>query len=114
MGRTRVDDLCAAALVGSPSCQPHGIGDLKLFEPETVRAAPSGRWSLAADGCASTSSDPACCFCAVWGPGEPRGVAVANVRTHWFGHAHPPNRVPLLRILMRWTACSLAIYATPP
>ena len=50
-------------------------------EAETVRAAPSGRWILAADGCASTSSDPACCFCAVWGPGEPRGVAVAM-----FGH----------------------------
>ncbi len=46
-------------------------------EAETFRAAPSGRWILAADGCASTSSDPACCFCAVWGPGEPRGVAVA-------------------------------------
>ncbi len=27
MDRTRVDDLCAAALLGSPSCQPHGIGD---------------------------------------------------------------------------------------
>lgn len=26
MDRTRVDDLCAAALLGSPSCQPHGIG----------------------------------------------------------------------------------------
>jgi hypothetical protein len=41
----------------------------------------SGRWILAADGCASTSSDPAYCSCAVWGPGEPRGVAVAM-----FGH----------------------------
>jgi hypothetical protein len=50
-------------------------------EAETFRAAPSGRWILAADGCASTSSDPACCFCAVWGPGGPRGVAVAM-----FGH----------------------------
>jgi hypothetical protein len=50
-------------------------------EAETFRAAPSGRWILAADGCASTSSDPACCFCAVWAPGGPRGVAVAM-----FGH----------------------------
>ena len=48
---------------------------------ETFRAAPSGRRILAADGCASTSSDPAYCFCAVWGPGGPRGVAVAM-----FGH----------------------------
>jgi hypothetical protein len=51
-------------------------------EAETFRAAPSGRWILAADGCASTSSDPAaCCFCAVWASGGPRGVAVAM-----FGH----------------------------
>jgi hypothetical protein len=48
---------------------------------ETVRAAPSGRRILAADGCASTSSGPAYCFCAVWGPGGPKGVAVAM-----FGH----------------------------
>ena len=48
---------------------------------ETFRAAPSGRWILAADGCASTSSDPAYCFCAVLGPGGPRRVAVAM-----FGH----------------------------
>jgi len=32
---------------------------------------------LAADGCASSSSNPACCFCAVWALGGPRGVAVA-------------------------------------
>jgi hypothetical protein len=50
-------------------------------EAETVRAAPSGRWILAADGCVSTSSDPAYCSCAVWGPGEAGGVAVAM-----FGH----------------------------
>ena len=37
-------------------------------EAETFRAAPSGRLILAADGCASTSSDPAYCYCAVWGP----------------------------------------------
>ena len=39
---------------------------------ETFRAAPSGRRILAADGCASTSSGPAYCFCAFWGPGGPR------------------------------------------
>ena len=51
-------------------------------EAEIFRAAPSGRRILAADGCASTSSDPACCFCAhSLCPGGPRGVAVAM-----FGH----------------------------
>jgi hypothetical protein len=37
-------------------------------EAETFRAAPSGRRMLAADGCASSLSNPACCFCAVWAP----------------------------------------------
>ena len=32
---------------------------------------------LAADGCASSLSNPACCFCAAWARGGPRGVAVA-------------------------------------
>ncbi len=32
---------------------------------------------LAADGCASSLSNPACCFCGVWARGGPRGVAVA-------------------------------------
>jgi len=27
---------------------------------------------LTADGCASSSRNPACCFCAVWVPGGPR------------------------------------------
>jgi len=36
---------------------------------------------LAADGCASTSSDPAYCFYAIWAHGVPRGVAGAM-----FGH----------------------------
>ena len=61
---------------------PRRCPECKLAAPrQTFRAAPSGRWILAADGCASTSSDPACCFCAVWAPGGPRGVAVAM-----FGH----------------------------
>src|SRR5580704_7672016 len=37
-------------------------------EAETFRAAPSGRRILAADGCASSLSNPACCFSAVWVP----------------------------------------------
>ena len=31
---------------------------------------------LVMGGCASNSFNPACCFCAVWAPGGPRGVAV--------------------------------------
>ena len=50
-------------------------------EAETLRAAPSERRILAADGCASSLSNPACCFYAVRAPGRPRGVAVAM-----FGH----------------------------
>jgi len=62
---------------------PRRCPECELAAPgaETFRAAPSGRWILAADGCASASSDPAYCFCAVWAPGGPRGVAVAM-----FGH----------------------------
>ena len=37
-------------------------------EAETFRAAPSGRRILSADGCASSSSNPACCFAAAWIP----------------------------------------------
>ena len=37
---------------------------------------------LAADGCASSSSNLACCFCGVWAPRRAEGVAVAM-----FGHA---------------------------
>jgi hypothetical protein len=33
---------------------------------------------LAADGCASSSSYPACCFCGVWAPRRAEGVAVAT------------------------------------
>jgi hypothetical protein len=40
-------------------------------EAGTFRAAPPGRRILAADGCPSTSSDPARCSYAVWAPGEP-------------------------------------------
>jgi len=43
MDRTRMDDLCAAAPLGSPSCQPYGFGDLlgpaacRPTEPITLR-----------------------------------------------------------------------------
>ena len=50
-------------------------------EAETFRAAPSGRRVLAADGFASSLSNPACCLCAVSASGGPRAVAVAM-----FGH----------------------------
>jgi hypothetical protein len=42
---------------------------------------------LAADGCASSSGNPACCFCGVWAPAG-RGSGGRHVRTHWFGHAY--------------------------
>ena len=35
---------------------------------------------LAADGCASSSGNPACCFCSVRAPGGP-GVAIATSGT---------------------------------
>jgi hypothetical protein len=76
---------------GSGSFQVPGSGPMprrcpgmqaRRTEAETFRAAPSGRRILAADGCASSLSNPAaCCFCAVSAPGGPRGVAVAM-----FGH----------------------------
>ena len=37
-------------------------------EAETFRAAPSGRRIPTAEGCASSLSNPACCFSAVWPP----------------------------------------------
>jgi hypothetical protein len=43
---------------------------------------------LAADGCASSSSDPACCFCGVWAPGGPREWRSPCSGSHSFGHAH--------------------------
>jgi hypothetical protein len=33
MDLTRVIDLCAAAPLGSPTCQPRGIGDMGAFDP---------------------------------------------------------------------------------
>jgi hypothetical protein len=43
---------------------------------------------LAADGCASRSGNPACCFCGVWAPGRAEGVAVVMSGSYWFRHAH--------------------------
>jgi len=45
---------------------------------------------LAADGCASSSGNPACCFCGVWVPGGPREWRSPCSGFHWFGHAHLP------------------------
>ena len=50
-------------------------------EAETFRAAPSGRWILAADGCASTSGDPGVLLLRRLGFRRAGGVAVAT-----FGH----------------------------
>jgi hypothetical protein len=64
---------------------------------------------LAADGCASSSSNPACCFCGAWAP-RAEGVAVAMFGSHWFGHAHlSDERALLLHMLMRRSACTFAI-----
>jgi hypothetical protein len=55
----------------SPECE--------LATPRQRPSAPrsQGGRLLAADGCASSLSNPACCFCGVWARGGPRGVAVA-------------------------------------
>jgi hypothetical protein len=45
---------------------------------------------LAADVCASSSSNPACCFCGVWAPGGPREWRSPCSGSHSFGHAHLP------------------------
>jgi hypothetical protein len=58
-------------------------------EAGTFRSAPSGIRILAADGWASSSSNPACCFCAVW-PRRAEEGGGGHVRTRWFGHAHLP------------------------
>ena len=49
-------------------------------EAETFRAAPSGRWILAADGCVHLER-PGVLLLRRLGPGGPRGVAVVM-----FGH----------------------------
>ena len=51
--------------------------------------APSARRMLAVDGCMSNSSNPACCFCAIWVPRPAEGAAVAMFG-HWLGHDHLP------------------------
>ena len=40
---------------------------------------------LAADVCASSSSNPACCFCGVWAPGGPREWRSPCSGSHSFG-----------------------------
>jgi hypothetical protein len=63
-----------------------------LYRAETFTAGPAGRRMLAMDGCASSSSDTACCFCVVRALGGLRGVAVAMFGPTRFGHAHLPMR----------------------
>jgi hypothetical protein len=73
---------------GSGSFQVPGSGPMPRrcpeFELATPRQRPSaprfqGGRMLAADGCASSSSDPACCFCGVWVPAG-RGSGGRHVR----------------------------------
>ena len=45
---------------------------------------------LAADGCASSLSNPACCFCGVWAPSGPREWRSPCPGSHWLWHAHLP------------------------
>ena len=61
---------------------------------------------LAADGCASSSSNPACCFCGVWGPRRAEGVAVAmfGLSLVW-ACSSAELRALQVRILMRLPAC---------
>jgi hypothetical protein len=55
---------------------PRGCPECELATPRQRPSAPrsQGGRLLAADGCASSLSNPACCFCG----GGPRGVAVAT------------------------------------
>jgi hypothetical protein len=73
--------------------------------PECELAAPRPRSSvprseggrmLAADGCASSSGNPACCFCGIWVPGGPREQRSPCPGSHSSGHAHLPMRVKSL------------------
>jgi hypothetical protein len=43
---------------------------------------------LAADGCGSSSSHPACCFCGVWASGGPREWRSPSSGSYSSGHAH--------------------------
>jgi hypothetical protein len=61
---------------------------------------------LAADGCASGSGNPACCFCGVWAPGRPEGVAVAmfGLSLVW-ACSSAELRMLRKRIVMRLSVC---------
>jgi len=63
----------------------------------TFRAAPSGKTDSGGGWLRVHSSDPACCFCAVWAPAGPRGVAVAMFGHTGFGHSHLPKGVHYIR-----------------
>ena len=74
---------------------PRRCPECKLAVPGQGPSVPRsrGRRILAADGCASSLSNPACCFCAVWGPVGAEGVAVAMFGLSLVGHAHLPKIV---------------------
>jgi len=57
---------------------------------------------LAADGFASGSGNPACCFCGVWAR-RARGTGGRHVRAQWFGHAHLPKRGRCVVVWLRFT-----------
>jgi hypothetical protein len=60
---------------------------------------------LAADGCASSSSSSACCFCGAWAPGGPREWRSPCSGSHSFGHAHLPVESEFLDA--RWIVTEL-------
>ena len=67
---------------------PRRCPECKLAAPRQRPSAPrpreDGFWRQMA---ASTSSDPASFFCAVWAPAG-RGEWRSSCSEHWFGHAH--------------------------
>src|SRR6266516_7188272 len=58
---------------------PRRCPECELATPRQRPSAPrsQGERMLTADGCASSLSNPACCFCGVRAPGRAEGVAVA-------------------------------------
>jgi len=72
---------------------PRRCPECELARPRQRPSAPrsQGGRILAADGCASSSGNPACCFCGAWAAGGPREWRSLWSSSHWFGHAHLPN-----------------------
>jgi len=69
---------------------PRRCPECEFATPWQRPSAPRSRGGrmLAADVCASSSSNPACCFCGVWAPGGPREWRSLCSGSHSFGHAH--------------------------